>query len=87
MRDKAEGSAMLTMFITFVVVTTAYAGVFWFGFRRVALHLRGNQEATKAVVEHVLIPLFGRNPKAPAEEEAGEEESQAKPSAWLRGKW
>lgn len=73
---------MLTMVITFVLVTAVYAGVLWFGFRRVAMHLRGNQEATKAVVEHVLIPLLGRKPEASVEDE----EDQPKPSAWLRGR-
>jgi len=48
------------MFLTFVVMTASFAVLLWLGFRRVALHLRGNSEATRAVVEHVLIPLFGR---------------------------
>ena len=66
---------MLTIVITFVVVTAVYAGLFWFAFRRVAMHLRGNQEATKAVVEHVLLPLLGRNPGVPVEEVEEEETS------------
>ncbi len=51
---------MFMMFVTFVVTLAAFAVLGWLGFRRIALHLRGNPEATKAVVEHVFIPLFGR---------------------------
>lgn len=51
---------MFLMFLTFVVMTATFAVLLWFGFHRVALHLRGNPDATRAVVEHVLIPLFGR---------------------------
>lgn len=51
---------MFLMFLTFVVVMSGLGVLLWFGFHRIALHLRGNPEATRAVVEHVLIPLFGR---------------------------
>lgn len=51
---------MFLMFVTFVVTLAGLGVLAWLGFRRIALHLRGNPEATKAVVEHVLIPLFGR---------------------------
>ncbi len=62
---------MLTVFITFVVLTTLYAVLFWLGCRRVTIHLQGNPEATKAVVDHVLIPLLGRQREV--EEETGNE--------------
>ncbi len=32
----------------------------WFGCQHVVSHLRDKPEATRAVVEHVLMPLFGR---------------------------
>jgi hypothetical protein len=51
---------MFLMFLTFVVVMSGLGVLLWFGFHRIAMHLRGNPEATRAVVEHVLIPLFGR---------------------------
>lgn len=50
---------MFLMFLTFVVVMSGIGVLLWFAFHRIALHLRGNLEATRAVVEHVLIPLFG----------------------------
>lgn len=51
---------MFLMFVTFVVVLAGMAALIWIGCQRVALHLRGKPEATRAVVEHVLMPLFGR---------------------------
>jgi hypothetical protein len=48
------------MFLTFAAMLAGMAALVWFGCRRVALHLRGKPEATRAVVEHVLMPLFGR---------------------------
>lgn len=51
---------MFLMFLTFVVVMSGLCVLLWLGFHRIAMHLRGNPEATRAVVEHVLIPLFGR---------------------------
>jgi hypothetical protein len=60
---------MFLMFLTFVVMLSGFAVLVWFGFHRIALHLRGNPEATKAVVEHVLIPLFGRKEEPDFERE------------------
>lgn len=51
---------MFPMFLTFLVVTSGLGVLLWFGFHRIAMHLRGNREVTRAVFEHVLIPLFGR---------------------------
>jgi hypothetical protein len=51
---------MFLMFLTFVVMLAGMAALVWLGCQRVALHLRGKPEATRAVVEHVLMPLFGR---------------------------
>jgi hypothetical protein len=30
------------------------------GWRRIVLHLQGNEEASRAFTDHVLCPLFGR---------------------------
>ena len=43
-----------------LLTTGALAAGFGFWVYRVALHLRGNEEATRAVVRHVVMPLFGR---------------------------
>jgi hypothetical protein len=51
---------MFLMFLTFVAMLAGMAALVWIGCQRVALHLRGKPEATRAVVEHVLMPLFGR---------------------------
>ena len=66
---------LVTVFITFVVLTTCYVALLWIGLRRVTKHLQGNHEATEAVVKHVLIPLLGRKPEVPVQEEGEEEES------------
>ncbi|HMP03650.1 MAG TPA: hypothetical protein PKD86_08445 [Gemmatales bacterium] len=57
----------VTMFVTFVVMLIAIAVLVAFGCYRIALHLRGNPEATKAVVEHVLIPMLA-GPEEPEPE-------------------
>lgn len=54
---------MFLAFLTFVFVTAAYAALIGFALYRVATHLRGNEQATKAVVDHVLLPLFGKAPE------------------------
>lgn len=51
---------MFLMFLILVAFVATVGVLVWFGCQRVAVHLRGNPDATKAVVEHVLIPLFGR---------------------------
>jgi len=51
---------MFLMFLTFVAMLAGMAALVWIGCQRVALHLRGKPEATREVVEHVLMPLFGR---------------------------
>lgn len=52
---------MFLMFLTFIVVLAGMAALVWLGCQRVAVHLRDKPDATKAVVEHVLMPLLGRN--------------------------
>ena len=43
-----------------LLITGALVAGFVFWVYRVARHLRGNEEATRAVVRHVLMPLFER---------------------------
>ncbi len=71
---------MATVFITFILVTAIYLAVTGFLLYRVANHLRGNEEGTKAVVKHVLIPLLGRARVEESEPEA-EEVAEVKPVA------
>jgi hypothetical protein len=58
---------MTALLLIFVLTLSAFAVLVGFGFYRIALHLRGNPEATKAVLEHVLIPMFA-GPEEPEPE-------------------
>jgi hypothetical protein len=60
---------MITIFAVFLLTTALYGAVLFLAFRRVAEHLKGNAEATKSVVDHIVIPLLGRKPQAPVEKE------------------
>ena len=52
---------MIIVFVTFILLTTIGYGVLvWFCLRRVTAHLQDNPDATRAVVDHVLIPILGR---------------------------
>jgi hypothetical protein len=51
---------LLEISLTFLVTTVGYVLLLWLALRRVALHLQGNEAATKAVTEHVLVPILGR---------------------------
>jgi hypothetical protein len=51
---------MLLIFLTFLVTTAFYGGLLFLVCRRVAMHLQGNADAVKAVTEHVLLPVLGR---------------------------
>jgi hypothetical protein len=51
------------MFLIVLMLASILGGIgvlIWIGCRRVAGHLRGKPEATRMVVEHVLMPLLGR---------------------------
>lgn len=54
---------MFLTFVTFLIVTATFVGVIWFAVYRVATHLRGNDEGVKAVMQHVVLPLFGKKPE------------------------
>jgi hypothetical protein len=49
---------MLASIIVFLVVNAFYLGLAGFAVYRVAQHLRGNDEAARMVLQHVLVPLF-----------------------------
>ena len=51
---------MVLIFVTFILTTALYGCLLFLACRRVARHLQGNQEAVKAVTEHVLVPVLGR---------------------------
>lgn len=51
---------MFLIFLTFILTTGLYGFLLWLAFSRVAQHLKGNPEAVKAVMEHVLLPMLGR---------------------------
>jgi hypothetical protein len=51
---------MVLVIMTFILTTSVYVCLMWLACRRVAHHLRGNAEAVKAVTEHVLLPMLGR---------------------------
>ncbi len=51
---------MFLFAMVLLLLTGAMAGGFGFWVYRVASHLRGDEEATRAVVRHVLMPLFER---------------------------
>jgi len=51
---------MLLVFLTFFLTTALYGFLLWLACRRVIKHLQGNAEGAKAVTDHVLIPLLGR---------------------------
>lgn len=51
---------MILVVLTFILTTGVYACLMWLACRWVAHHLRGNPEAIKAVTEHVLLPMVGR---------------------------
>jgi hypothetical protein len=60
---------LLLMFLTFLLTTALYGALLVFALRRITAHVQGNFDATQAVAEHILVPLFGRKPKVSPEEE------------------
>ncbi len=58
---------MLLIILTFLLTTALYGALLWLAVRRILRHLQGNEEAVKAVTDHVLIPLLGRRPEDESE--------------------
>ena len=55
----------LTICLTFVGTSVLFALIGSLVCWRIARHLKGNATAVSAVVEHVLLPVFGRSDQAP----------------------
>ncbi len=52
---------MVLILFSFCFVYVVFIGVIvllWLGCQRVVMHLQDKPEATQAVIEHVLMPLF-----------------------------
>jgi hypothetical protein len=58
---------MTWVLLTFVVTTVIYAALLALAFHRVARHMQGNPEGMRAVTEHVLVPLLGKQQNEPDE--------------------
>jgi hypothetical protein len=54
---------MMEVLVTFIVTTAIYAVGLWMALRRVAVHLKDNEAGSKAVTEHVLLPILGKKEK------------------------
>ena len=50
---------MFSILATFVVTTAIYVGLPAMVLRRVARHCQGNEAATKALSEHLFLPILG----------------------------
>lgn len=59
---------MFLVCLTFLLTTALYGFLLWLAVRRVSRHLQGNAEGVKAVTDHVLIPLLGRQPAGESEQ-------------------
>jgi hypothetical protein len=66
---------MLTIVLTFILTSCMYGCLLFLACRRVARHLQGNQEAVKAVTEHVLLPMFGRQAEENTDGDADEKDA------------
>ena len=62
----------LTILLTAVFTLACHISLLWFFFRRVALHIQGDANATQAVVDHVLVPILGRKSTQDASGESDE---------------
>ncbi len=51
---------IVVIFLTFLLTTALYGTLAWLACRRVVSHLQENPEAVKAVTDHVLLPMLGR---------------------------
>jgi len=66
---------MFLIVLTFLLTTALYGFLLWLACRRISRHLQGNPEGVKAVTDHVLIPLLGRQPDEESERAASEPEA------------
>lgn len=59
---------MLLILFTFLITTALYAVLLWLAVQRIVRHLKNNPEGVKAVTDHVLLPMLGKD--QPGSEEA-----------------
>ncbi|QEL18779.1 hypothetical protein [Limnoglobus roseus] len=50
---------MFIFVFAFLVTTAFYGFLAWLGMKRLVRHMQGSDEALKAIVQHVLVPVFG----------------------------
>lgn len=63
---------MATMLFTFVMTSLGFGALVWWVGRRIAEHVQQDPDAARCLVDHVLIPIFGRKPEdADGESESG----------------
>jgi hypothetical protein len=72
---------MILIFFTWAATTALYGFLLWLAVRRVMAHLQGNAEATRMVVEHVLMPVIGRRPSQEATDVPAKVDECSLPSA------
>lgn len=74
---------LLVLFLILLILNIVAATVGIISCRRIARHLAGNAEAVKAVVDHVLLPMFGRAPKAEAVAKAVRVYARGNKATWV----
>jgi hypothetical protein len=47
------------MFLMFLLLTAGGGALMWLTWRRMAGHLKGNEEAVSALTKHLFVPLLG----------------------------
>ncbi len=67
----------MLILITFLLTTALNGALLVYAVRKLTAYLQRNAEARKKVVEHVLVPLFGRKPEVIAEEERQPDQGKA----------
>lgn len=66
---------MIEIFLTFILTTCLYGTLLFLACRRVAIHLQGNPEAVKALTEHLLLPVLGRQAEKKTDDEPDKEDA------------
>jgi hypothetical protein len=73
---------LLGMFIMFVAMSGGAGIIIWLVWRRMAEHLKGNEEGVQALTRHLFVPLIGQKeepkPEPPPEAEAETEPRKIK---------
>ncbi len=59
---------LFSVFATFVMTAAGLGALEWLLLRQIVCHVQDKPEAVKAILEHVLVPVFGKKvaePKGP----------------------